>query len=305
MNKRKKIVVLKGGFSEERDVSLISGKEVGTELEKSGHEVLFFDPVDFPSYADLVLAVKENNADIVFNALHGAEGEDGRVQAMFELHKISFTGSGSKASSLSMDKFISGKLAEMAGIPIPKKMLFFNKTEFNIQTILNNFSFPLIIKPNCSGSSVGISIVKDENELFPAFDAAFPYGNQVLVEEFIGGRELTVTILGNEALPVVEIKPKNGWYDYANKYTKGNTEYIAPAVLSEKEAKIVQSYALTAYHVMRCKAYARIDFRFDNRNFYFLEVNTLPGMTPLSLTPMAAKAASYSFGQLLEKIINH
>jgi D-alanine-D-alanine ligase len=305
MEKKNKIVIVKGGFSEEREVSLISGREIGCELELAGYEIIFYDPSDFFSYAEFTIALQRENASLVFNALHGAEGEDGKMQAMLELNHIPFTGSGSKASAIAMDKYISGKLAESLGVPTPKKMLFFTKEDFNVHKILHHFSFPFVIKPNCSGSSVGITIVQHEGEIISAFERAYPFGNQVLIEEFICGRELTVTILGDEALPVVEIKPRNGWYDYTNKYTKGNTEYIAPAVLDEKERKTVQSYALIAFQAMQCKAYGRIDFRYDNQKFYFLEVNTLPGMTPLSLTPMAAKAAGYSFRDLLEKIMKN
>jgi D-alanine-D-alanine ligase len=304
MNKKKKVIVLKGGFSEEREISLVSGKEIGFELEKAGYQVLNFDPAEFDSYAKMILAIKKEDCT-VFNALHGAEGEDGRIQAMFELNHIPFTGSGSKASAIAMDKFISSKFVESLGIPIPKKMLFFSKEDFDIHVILRNFNFPFIIKPNCSGSSVGISIVENENEVLPAFDVAYQFGKQVLVEDFICGREITVTILAEETLPVIEVKPKNGWYDYANKYTKGNTEYITPAMLSESERKEVQAFALESFQAMQCKAYGRVDFRYDNQTFYFLEVNTLPGMTPLSLTPMAAKAAGYSFVQLLEKIMKN
>ncbi|MDZ4121205.1 MAG: ATP-grasp domain-containing protein, partial [Candidatus Cloacimonadaceae bacterium] len=162
---------------------------------------------------------------------------------------------------------------------------------------------PIVVKPNDSGSSVGISIVKDPGELKKAVTDAFAYGSAALLESYIDGRELTVTILDGKALPVVEIKPKNGFYDYNNKYQKGNTEYIAPAVLDDHETLLVQLFAERAYKACGCSSYARVDFRYDGKKFYFLEVNTLPGMTPLSLSPMAAKAAGMSFGQFLQGII--
>ena len=302
MKSRKKVIVLQGGFSEEKSVSLITGKEISRTLEKS-YNVISLDPCEFDSYTSLLSKIIVEDPYVVFNALHGAEGEDGKIQAFLELHDIPFTGSDSKASALAMDKFLSAKIVESLAYPVPQKMLIVNRKDFHVDDIFRAFSCPFVIKPNCSGSSVGISIVQKEDEVVSAFDKAYEVGKQVLIEEYICGRELTVTILGNTALPVVEIVPKNGWYDFTNKYTIGKTEYIVPADLHPKKTKMIQQYALNIFNLFQCNGYARIDFRYDQNEFYFLEVNTLPGMTPLSLTPMAAKEAGYNFSNLLDKII--
>ena len=208
-----------------------------------------------------------------------------------------------------MDKYLSKLVVAQEGIPVAKHILMrgdliedYGDPE-DYASFAEKLGLPIIVKPNDAGSSVGISRVDSLDGLKQAVKDAFSVSPTILLEEYIPGKELTVTVLDGKALPVVEIKPLNGWYDYTNKYQKGKTEYIAPAQLDESVAMLIQLYAERIWKAMELTAYARIDFRYDGVKAYFLEVNTLPGMTPLSLTPMAAKAAGLSFGDLLKHII--
>ncbi len=307
----KKILVLKGGISPERDVSLVSGSEIAKELRLSQYDVCELDPADYPRLADLLLAIEAEHPFMVFNGLHGGCGENGDLQAALQLAGIPFTGSLSKGSTLAMDKYIAKLLVAEEGVPVPKHILMRGNLleDYNdpsdYRAITETLGLPIIVKPNDAGSSVGISMVEDICSLKEAVNEAFKYCSTVLLEEYIPGRELTVSILDDKAMPVVEIKPKAGWYDYQNKYTKGNTEYLAPAPIDEAMAHLAQLYAVRAFKALSCSVYGRVDFRLDEDKLYFLEVNTLPGMTALSLTPMAAKAAGMSFGDLLETIIKN
>ncbi len=305
----KKIVVLQGGISDEREISLLTGSEIAKALRALNYEICDLDPADYPKLSHLLLAIQEQQADLVFNALHGGAGEDGRLAAALEMAGIPFTGSKYKSSCLAMDKYVSKLIVAAEGIPCPRHILLRGNLleDYNDPNdyigITQNLGLPLIVKPNDSGSSVGISIVHDLADLKTAVNEAFLHCSSVLLEEYIPGRELTVSILDGKALPVVEIKPLQGWYDYHNKYTKGQTQYLAPAPIDEATAHLVQSYALRAFQVLSCSVYGRVDFRLDGESPYFLEVNTLPGMTALSLTPMAAKVAGLSFADLLQEII--
>ncbi|MDP8268008.1 MAG: D-alanine--D-alanine ligase [Candidatus Tenebribacter davisii] len=299
----KNVIVLSGGFSHEAKVSKTSSNMIAKALQKNGKKVTMIDPVEFASYSDMINRIKEIKPDIVFNGLHGAEGEDGRIQSLLALENIPFTGSGQRASAISMDKYISGIIAEYVGIKLPKRRLIYNNYEYDYDPIVKFIGFPMVIKPNDSGSSVGISIIEKECEMKEAIIEAFKFSEKVIIEQFIDGRELTVTILGKKALPVIEIIPHNGWYDYKNKYTKGKTIYEVPAKLSNSELKLIQKQATNVFALFGCEVYGRVDFRYDGKDFYFLEVNTLPGMTPLSLTPMAAKEVNINFTELLNKII--
>jgi D-alanine-D-alanine ligase len=303
MHMKYRIVLLSGGRSDERDVSLVSAAKIAEALEASAQEVIIIDPADYPGYVAMMNAIKAYQPDIVFNGLHGAEGEDGRIQSLLSLEGIPFTGSGYRASALAMDKYRSGLIAQIAGLHVPPKLALTSMDAPALHQFVAQYGLPVVVKPNDSGSSVGISLVQQESHLMPAVEAAFACGKLVLVEQFIPGRELTVTILGERILPVVEIRPHTGWYDYTNKYTKGNTTYEVPASLSDEETAQVQRDARAVYELLGCEVYARVDFRFDGKRFYFLEVNTLPGMTPLSLTPMAAQQEGISFDQLLMEII--
>ncbi|MFZ2330397.1 MAG: D-alanine--D-alanine ligase [Atribacterota bacterium] len=304
-----KIVVLKGGTSPEREVSLVSGAEIASALRNMDYSVIEIDPADYPKLSDLLTAIQNEQPLLVFNGLHGGSGENGELQAALSLAGIKFTGSGFKASCFSMDKYISKLIALAEGIPVPQYILMREDLLEDYQDVedysgfSNQLGLPIIVKPNDAGSSVGISRVECLEDLKPAVQKALQYSHSVLLEEYIPGRELTVTIIDSEAYPVVEIKPLEGWYDYTNKYTHGKTKYEAPAQIDDTVAKLLQLYALRLWKAFGLSGYARIDFRYDGLKPYFLEVNTLPGMTSLSLTPMAAKAAGMSFQELLQKII--
>ena len=303
------ILVLKGGDSPEREVSLVSGSEVAKVLVNLGYRVSQIDPADYPDLHSLLIAIRKENCDLIFNALHGGSGENGQLAAALEMAGIPFTGSGSKASQLAMDKYISKLVVGAEGLPLSGHILLrANLLEdyndpIDYSGIVQRLGLPLIVKPNDAGSSVGISMVKHIEELKPAVEEAFRFCDSVLLEEYIEGRELTVSILDGKALPVVEIRPHDGWYDYHNKYTKGKTDYLAPAPIDEAVSELCQLYAERAFFALSCSVYGRVDFRLRGNTPYFLEVNTLPGMTSLSLVPMAAKAAGISFEELLQTII--
>ncbi len=298
----KKIVIIEGGSSSEREVSLNSSNEIYKCLTGAKCQCVKIDPSDFPNTEDFIKTIRQHKPDLVFNGLHGGDGENGNIQALLELAKIPFTGSDSYASTIAMDKYLSKLIAKDLGIPVAKGILVDKTT--GLESLQVDFPLPYIVKPNNGGSSVGISKVESLEQLLPALEDAFQYDEKVLIEEFIPGKELTVTILGNQTYPVIEVRPRSGWYDYKNKYTKGNTEYICPADLSEENSSIVQQMAYNLFKRMSGKVYGRVDFRYDGSTFYFLEVNTLPGMTSLSLTPMAVQAKGITFEKLLLNIID-
>ncbi len=297
----KRIVIIEGGFSSEREVSLNSSKEILKCLTKENYICKNIDPSKFSSIEDFLQAIRQFKAEIVFNGLHGGDGENGNIQALFEMAKIPFTGSGSFASKIAMDKYLSKLIAKDLGINVAKDILVEKTTDLTNLKIA--FNPPYIVKPNNGGSSLGITKVQNSKDLPKALTSAFLYDDRVLIEEFVPGKELTVTILGNQTYPVVEVRPKNGWYDYQNKYTKGNTEYICPAQISEDISSKIQQMAYNLFERISGKVYGRVDFRYDGKDFYFLEINTLPGMTALSLTPMAVKAKGINFETLLKTII--
>ena len=297
-----KISILYKGSSSERQISEISGRQIEIACSSLGYKVQMVNPAKF-SPSELIDLLKKQKSDVVVNALHGGAGENGQLQTLLELAQIPFTGSPSKASTISMDKKFSTALVKQIGLPTAKSISLKKGEKIKTSTIEKRVGLPLVVKPNCGGSSLGISIVQDRANLQNAIKTAFEFDEEILCEKYIKGREITATILSGQALPVVEVCPKNGFYDFTNKYTKGSTDYIVPAKLSKKQTKKVQKYAERIFCFFGCRGYARIDFRFDGEDFYFLETNTLPGMTPLSLTPMAAKAQGMSFTQLIETII--
>ena len=299
-----KIIILGGGISAEREVSLLTSKTIASALNADDIKAEVLDPADFADWAALISHLKELQPEMIFIGLHGAEGEDGSLQNLLEKENLPFTGSGSHSCRLAMAKNEALSLAANLNIPVAPHLHINKAQKITAEDIIDVTGLPLVVKPNSSGSSVGINIVQSKEELLSACQDAWKYEDNILCESFIAGRELTVTILADKALPVVEIKPLNGWYDYANKYTHGNTEYICPAKLAQEEQSMVQSYALAIFQEMGCQVYSRIDFRYDGDKFYFLEVNTLPGMTALSLTPMAAQANGFDLRALLIKLIN-
>ena len=316
------ILILVGGESAEREVSLDSGRAVAIALRGAGHEVLAIDAGNSREELEMLTAGelqakavvsgevqasgevpgKLADFDCVFIALHGGSGEDGTLQALLDLAGVCYTGSGVQASALAMDKYRSKLVFNALGIPTPRQFFFGRKAE--ALTVRDDWPLPLVVKPNAQGSTVGLSIVREADELDAALELAAKYDTHLLIEEYIPGRELTVAVLGDQALPVVEIIPRSGFYDYRAKYAAGKTEYICPAELSDSVARAAQQHALTAFHGIGCRGYARVDFRLaDDNNLYCLEINTLPGMTDTSLVPKAAAATGISFAQLLERII--
>jgi D-alanine-D-alanine ligase len=328
------IAVLLGGTSPERHVSMASGKGVAEALIAAGHAVSIYDiargtaarveiaDLHLPdqvapsreelaafSDAGIITAVQSlpDDIDIAFLALHGVPGEDGTVQGLLQLRGIPYTGSKVLASALAMDKAMSKRVLEHYDIQTPRWFALpsggASLDELRSSVDLYT-AYPVVVKPNDGGSTVGLTIVDDETGLMAAYELAGGYAATVLFEEFIEGRELTVTILGEDALPIVEIKPKSGIYDYTNKYTAGRTEYVCPAVLPRDLEEEVQELARQAHHALGCSGYSRVDFRLSPENVPFcLEVNTLPGMTATSLVPKAAAAAGIDYGALCERII--
>ncbi|OZM57249.1 D-alanine--D-alanine ligase [Lottiidibacillus patelloidae] len=297
-----KIAVLYGGVSAEREVSLSSGKGIIKALEANGHDVI---GIDFhPNKLDELLSLQ---VDIVFIGLHGKYGEDGKIQALLDMLNIPYVGSGVLGSALAMDKAKSKAYFEKQGIRIAKSITVrknaFNK-EFN-----HNLSYPLVVKPNSEGSTIGLSIVKDKKDFYDAMMYALKHDEVVMVEEFVEGKEVTVAVLGKKdeekALPVVEIIPKNEIYDYESKYAPGGSEHIVPANVDEKTTRLLQNNAVKAHQVLDCNVYSRVDFIVptDGSEPVILEVNTLPGMTPTSLFPDAARAIGLSYEAMIEELV--
>ena len=242
-------------------------------------------------------------ADIVFLGLHGGEGEDGTVQAALSLMGVKYTGSDMLGAAIAMHKGVTKGVFLNSGVPTPNSKLY--KRDFVTDGYLDSWTvFPCVVKPCSAGSSVGVQIAHDRGEFLSAVKDAFRYDDDVLVEEYIKGREFSVGVLGGRALPVIEIIPRSGWYDYANKYQAGATLEVCPAELDGDIAARMRREAEHAFEVLRLKAYGRIDFLLDkDNNFYCLEANTLPGMTPMSLLPQEAKADGIDYPDLCEKII--
>ena len=292
-----KIALLCGGNSPEREVSLKGGRAVAEALAKRGYPFEVFDPAkDLPA-----LCRRAREFDLAFPVLHGPGGEDGTIQGFLESLGLPYLGAGVLGSALAMDKALSKLLYREAGLKVPQGVVV-SKGEVSFRV-----AFPAVVKPVSQGSSVGISIVKDEAELFRALELAFRYEERVLVEEYVSGRELTVPVLGEEALPVVEIRPGEGhdFFDYQAKYTPGATEEICPAPIPEGVARAAQEAALIAHRALRLRHLSRTDLILTEAGELFvLETNTLPGMTETSLFPLAARAVGLTFEDLVERLIS-
>ena len=295
--------MLLGGPSSEREVSLKTGRAVASALRRQGLDVVEIDVGE--DLSRLVDQLKEVRPHVVFIALHGTFGEDGVIQGVLEYLGLPYTGSGVLASALAMDKVASKRLFSYHGIPVPRYTIF-RKEGWTLpgETPLEELSYPLVVKPAAEGSTIGVSIVKEEEDLEGALKEAYKYGDTVLVEEFIEGREITVGILGEEPLPVIEIIPETGFYDYRAKYTPGLTRYEVPAKLPRETAIMVQDMALLAHRALGCRDVSMVDFRLaEDGTPYILEVNAIPGMTETSLLPKAAAAAGISFEELVLRIL--
>jgi len=293
--KSMRIGVLMGGPSAEREVSLRSGRAIKDALSARGYKVIALETW-LPTRQEL----RSAGIDVAFIALHGTFGEDGQIQSILEDLKIPYTGSKVKASRLGMDKVASRMLFKKARLNVPDCHVIRNgvRTRKKLWT-------PLVIKPSAQGSSVGVSIIDNLEELENAVAGAFMFGERVLLEKFIPGRELTVGMLDNRPLPVVQVVPKRRYYDEVAKYTVGMTEYLCPAPISGKEAKLAQDAALKAHKALGCANYSRVDMIIDDGGKVFvLEVNTIPGMTELSLLPKAAKVAGIDFPELCERMLD-
>ena len=328
MSAKLRITVLMGGASSERDVSLASGVRIAQALRERGHAVTSADaaggvlsaeteramltgalktaPPSLDELSKLRLPAtlgerpEVRGADVVFLGLHGGQGEDGTVQALLDLAGVTYTGSGHLASALAMDKDLSKKLFQAAGVRTAD-WLMAPATDEKIEAA---FGLPVIVKPSKEGSTVGLSLVKTRAQIAPAIALARKHDDEVMIERFIAGRELTVGILGDEPLAVGEIIPKHEIYDYECKYTAGMAVEVFPAKLDKKQTATVQQQALAAFRSLKLGGYARIDFRMSpDGQFYCLEANTLPGMTELSLIPQSAAACGIPFGELCERIV--
>lgn len=294
-----KLVVLAGGRSPEREVSLSTGEGIVEALRASGHEVIVLDPQDA---LDLGADLRKADADAVFIALHGGAGEDGRVQALLDLLEIPYTGSGHLGCALAMDKLLSKELFVHAGIPTPPWLV----SPVSVREIEAGLGgFPVVVKPARQGSTVGVTLVHSATDLDDAVRRAESFGDVAIVERFIPGREMAVGVLGGDSLPVVEIRPSHEIYDYECKYTAGMSEYEVPAPLTDAQTGRLRLLALEAHGILRLSAYSRVDFRLDPQGRpWCLEANALPGMTPTSLLPKAAAAAGLSFPVLCERIVD-
>lgn len=335
-----KVVVLAGGISTERDVSLSSGRMIYEALKKNGHQAILLDVYlgyakedaetvfdKEEDWAKEIGAVGEKKpdieevkalradgdknffgphviaicqaADVVFLALHGENGENGKIQACFDLMGITYTGTDYVSSALSMDKGLAKELFDYHGIPTPRGICL-KKGDEDPKSI----PFPCVVKACCGGSSVGVCIARNEEEYEEALQEGFSYDKEVIIERYIKGREFSVGVMDGRALPVIEIAPLRGFYDYRNKYQAGSTVENCPAQLSERKTKEMQYLAEQVFRVLRLKNYARMDFMMsEEEEIFCLEANTLPGMTPTSLLPQEAKAAGMSFEELCERIL--
>lgn len=323
-----KVAVLMGGRSSEREISLRTGQGVAQALRNLGHDVTSVDAADGAvltagqeesgarareavlalPVSGMLAAVQSSavkDADVVFIALHGTYGEDGTIQAALELAGKTYTGSGVLASAIAMDKAMSKRVFEREAIPTPHWVVLKSGVPgSNVDTSLLG-GYPLVVKPNAEGSTVGLTIVKHPSELNAALEKAGRHDSQILIEQYIEGREMTVAVVGEEAYPVVEIEPKSGFYDYEAKYTKGMTTYTCPAELEKDEARLLRELAVECAGALGCRGVVRVDFRIDEEGEpWVLEVNTVPGMTPTSLVPMAAKAKGVSYDQLVGRIVD-
>lgn len=334
-----KIVVLAGGISTERDVSIVSGMGVCKALRSKSHRAILVDvyfgkgnvdwnnpfPADYDvdaevsyikGFNDKVEASKGRReffgdnvlelcrqADIVFLALHGENGENGKVQAAFDLFGIKYTGTDYLSSAICMDKGLAKTIMSSKNVPTPRGIVL-NKKNYKKELSAYTMKFPVVVKPCCGGSSVGVSIVYNQDEYEVALKDAFSYENEIVVEDYIKGREFSVGVINGKALPVIEIAPISGFYDYENKYKAGSTIETCPANLPENITRKMQEYAELGAKALNLTSYGRLDFLMnDNEDLFCLEANTLPGMTPTSLLPQEAGVLGMDYPTLCEELI--
>ncbi|OGQ59526.1 MAG: hypothetical protein A3J24_08485 [Deltaproteobacteria bacterium RIFCSPLOWO2_02_FULL_53_8] len=298
----KKIGVLMGGLSKERDISLKTGKGIFEALQRKGYNVAAID-----CGRNIVDQIRNEKIDVAFIALHGSYGEDGCVQGLLEWLQIPYTGSGVLASSLAMDKVVLNSLSRDLGLLIPQETIFDARFE-TVDAFLSRFKMPcpVVVKPSREGSTINVTIVSKKDDLKKALNLALKSDFKVLVEEFIQGKEVTVSVLNGKALPSIEIAPKSGFYDYQSKYTKGMTDYILPARVSETCQKELAKTSEKIFRAIDCSGVIRADFMVSHAEEkpYFLEVNTIPGMTETSLVPKAAAHVGISYDDLCEQLLD-
>ena len=285
-----------GGISPEQKVSTITGNSVIEALKRKGLKAL---PIQVDHQIGTTL--QSNPIDLAFIALHGTYGEDGCIQGLLEYFKIPYTGAGVMGSALAYDKLKSKEILKFHGIPTAEYEVFYKNSGKKICRTLN---LPVVVKPTNQGSSLGISIVKNENEWEPALETAFAYSDEIIVEKFIEGKLLAIGMNEMEPMPIIHIRPKSGFYDYEAKYTSGKTEYICPADLEKNEVDECKQIAKQVFQVLRGRGFPRVDVILDNEGVPFvLEMNTVPGMTPTSLLPMAAEKIGLGFDDLVVEIL--
>ncbi len=332
-----KIALLCGGVSPERDISLASGKNVANALRSKDYDVYVIDPAyglnqpnedtifsfsiksEAPetinrspqsqrAYIETINNIIPDDVSAAFIALHGTWGEDGKSQALLEFRGLPYTGSGVLASALAMDKLISKRIFTGCGILTPPWITVHKNYDSDTvkEEIVQKFGYPVVVKPNNQGSTVGMAIVQKEDQLDEALSVALRFSDTIIIEMYVPGKEITVSVLGDEPLPIIEIRPKQGYYDYKSKYTAGMTDYLIPAPLDENLSRNIQDIAVKAFNVLDCKGFGRIDFRLNNADeAYCLEANTIPGLTSTSLVPKAARAVGIGFEDLCDRIVQY
>lgn len=337
------ILLLTGGHSAEREVSLSSGRAILKALRENGHFVKVVDPIygdedvteeiifkdnikrDYPTkekirelqkkssrrLLDCINSSLLDNIDLVFIGLHGKYGEDGKVQTLLDIRGKKYTGSGVLSSILAMDKSVSKAILRYKGIPTPDWITLFKENNISTEKIFRDlhsgFGFPCVVKPNDEGSTVGMTILykSDEQAFKKAIELAYDFSDKIIIEKYIKGREITVPVIGDESFPVIEIIPIDGYYDYEHKYSNGMTEYICPAEIDKRVEIQAKEIALQTHKYLECSVYSRVDFILDESGqLHCLELNTLPGMTGTSLVPKSALKNNMDFNMLIEKIIS-
>lgn len=298
-----RVALLAGGASDEREISLASGRGAGNALREAGFSVTELDPAEKKDLQNLIAG----NYDVAFLCMHGKMGEDGTLQGFLEMIGLPYIGSGVWSSALAMDKAKSKLFYENAGIQTPVSVTLYSPDDMSVEDILSTVGESCVVKPATEGSALGVYIVKGADEVKDAIGKAFELDSEVLVETFVKGTELTIAVLGNEqleALPVIQIVPRNEFYDFESKYAPGGSQHLCPAPLNAEATEKVQAMAKAAHRVLGCSGISRSDFIMDeNGEFWILETNTLPGMTETSLLPDAARAAGIEFPELCTRLI--
>lgn len=302
--KRLRLALLSGGISNEREVSLSGGDEVYRALDKEKYRIVRYDPE-----TDLARLVADaSRIDVALINLHGAYGEDGTIQGMLDLIGIPYQGSGVLGSAITMNKLISKQRYQSAGLPVLPDIVIHQGDKVDPDDCIQRLGLPVVVKPVSGGSSIGITLVKSKDDLQGAIEDAFIHDHSVMIEAYVDGVELTGSVIGNddlEALPIVEIIPdkRHDFFDYTAKYTAGETQDICPARIDDALTETAQTYAKIAHRTLFCDGYSRTDMMLQGRDIFIIETNTIPGMTELSLLPLAAGVAGMTFGQLLDRLI--